>query len=118
MWVFEECDNRPGGSILLVRVLVGKVKSVERLQAVLRGTPLREDQEGWNCVSWVKEALESLEKDDRALGTSVTKWGVVREGALSYVIRKKAEHRFDSEGEFDISLVPTWSLLDDKEVVS
>jgi hypothetical protein len=43
------------------------------LQSVLRRVPIIEETPGWNCVAWVEEALQQLERDGKALGTSVLK---------------------------------------------
>jgi hypothetical protein len=50
-------------------------------------------QPGWNCVFWVKEALEMLKADPKALGTSVVEWEKVRSEAMGYCQRKKDQHR-------------------------
>ncbi|KAJ5720913.1 uncharacterized protein N7483_008847 [Penicillium malachiteum] len=70
-WSFEErdCPLAPT-SMLLVRVMVGKVAEGNRLVEILRNAPIREGQPGWNCVFWVKEALETLQVDPKALGTT------------------------------------------------
>jgi hypothetical protein len=39
---------------------------------------------GWNCVGWVKDALELLKADPRALVTSVIEWEIVRDAAMAY----------------------------------
>ncbi|KAJ5189668.1 hypothetical protein N7491_008287 [Penicillium cf. griseofulvum] len=49
----------------------------------------------WNCVFWVKEALEVIKVDPKALGTSVVGWERVRNEAMAYCQRKKDQHRFD-----------------------
>lgn len=71
-WFFEEreCPLAPT-SMLLVRIIVRKVADGNRLVEILRNTPIRQGQPGWNCVLWVKEALEMLKVDPKALGTSV-----------------------------------------------
>ncbi|ETS83079.1 hypothetical protein PFICI_04955 [Pestalotiopsis fici W106-1] len=104
-------------SMILVRILVGKVKNREWLESILRSIPIREDQTGWNCVSWVQEAVESLAVDNRALGTAVTDWETVRDTLLWYVQQKAAEHRFDGKAEpdsFDRLKVATYDLVDAK----
>ena len=60
--------------MLLIRIVVGKVVDGNRLVEILRNTPIRQGQPGWNCVLWVKEALEMLKVDTKALGTSVVEW--------------------------------------------
>jgi hypothetical protein len=117
-WYFEERDvSLLATSMLLVRVMIGKVESKDRLVSTLRKVPIRQEQAGWNCVGWVKEALEALNADGRALGTSVTEWQAVRNGAMWYVQKKKDEHRFDGQGSFDMRLAATYDLLDGKETV-
>lgn len=57
--------------------------------SVLRGTPTRQGDPSWNCAWWVKEALEGLKADGRALGSCVIEWDRVRDGAMTYCQRKK-----------------------------
>ncbi|EPE31260.1 hypothetical protein GLAREA_12563 [Glarea lozoyensis ATCC 20868] len=50
-WYFEERDiGVVATSMLLVRILVGKVEKMERIQALLRTVPIRSSEPGWNCV--------------------------------------------------------------------
>lgn len=118
-WFFEERESLLAPtSMLLVRVLVGKVVDGDRLVGILRNTPLRQGQPGWNCVAWVKEALETLKDDGKALGTKVLQWEIVRNEAMSYCQRKKDQHRFDGQGNFDIKKAPTYDLIQRKEVIA
>lgn len=73
---------------------------------------------GWNCVSWIQDALASAAQDGKALGTCQTDWMVVRDTVVWYVAKKAADHRFDGEGEFDIGKVPTWDAIEGKELVA
>lgn len=70
--------------MLLVRVMVGNVEDGNRLVEILRGTPTPQGQAGWNCVSWVKDTLERVKVDGRALGTSVIEWETVRRESMGY----------------------------------
>jgi hypothetical protein len=82
-WYFEEREcPLISTSMLLVRAMVGKVTDGNRLVEILRNTPIRQGQPGWNRVSWVKEALETLDADSKALGTRVTEWEKVRSEAM------------------------------------
>lgn len=118
LWEFEERDiSMAQTAMVLVRVVVGKVANVTRLVSTIRSTPLNGDQPGWNCVEWVKDALEALKKDGRALGTSNTDWSAVRDTAMHYVEGKKAQHRFDGKGNFDMSKVATWDMLEGMELI-
>jgi len=66
---------------------------------------------------WIKEALEGLKVDGKALGTSVTEWNQVRDGAMTYCQRKKDQHRFDGQGNFNMNKTPTYDLMDDRETI-
>ncbi|OQE85797.1 hypothetical protein PENNAL_c0023G00891 [Penicillium nalgiovense] len=100
-WHFEELEcSLTATSMLLVRIMVGK------------GRP------GWNCVAWVKEALETLQADNKALGTSMLEWSIVRNVAIAYCQRKKDQHRFDGQGNFDMRKAPTYDLLQQKETIA
>ena len=114
-WVFEEKES---SLMVLVRVMIAKVNNRDRLISILRNVPIRPHVLGWNCVEWVKEALELLEKDGKALGNSVTEWRTVRNAAMDYCQRKKDEHRFDGKAQFDMITVPTYDLLEKRETVA
>jgi hypothetical protein len=89
-WFFEEREiPLAPTSMLLVRIMVGKVADGNRLVDILRKTPIRQGQPGWNCVLWVKEALQALKASGKALGTNVVEWEWVRNEAMSYCQQKK-----------------------------
>lgn len=56
------------GNIVGLRVVVGKVKNLDQLKSILASIPLRLEISEWNCVEWVKEALQTVEQDGKALG--------------------------------------------------
>ncbi|CAM6005536.1 unnamed protein product [Sphagnum balticum] len=64
----------------------------------------------------VREALEVLWADGKALGTAVTEWARVRDIAMGYC-QKKDEHRFDAKGDFDITKTATYDLIDERETI-
>lgn len=112
VWEYEEREIYRATSImLLARVIVAKVTNVERLQAALRSVPVVQGDESWNCVSWVKNALEAVKVDGKAVGTSNLDWEVVRRTAKEYVQGKKDAHRYDGLGNFDMTRAPTYDLL-------
>lgn len=118
-WVFERVSITMAPTMmLLIRVLIAKVASKKRLESVLDSTAIKGGQPGWNCVWWVREALEGLSRDGRALGASVTSWESVRNTAMRYVEAKKAQHRFDGKGGHDMTQAATWDLLEDKELIA
>ncbi|KAM4054575.1 hypothetical protein HRG_005411 [Hirsutella rhossiliensis] len=79
-------------------------------------TPLRPDQEGWNCVGWIKEALQAAIGDGRALGTCARDWESVRDTVMWYVEAKKAAHRFDGTVPYDPTKAATWDMLESAEL--
>lgn len=42
------------------RIMLAKIEQADRLRQVLRQIPIRQGEEGWNCVLWVKDALDNL----------------------------------------------------------
>lgn len=119
-WQYEDLEvSLAQTSMLLVRVVVAKVKSRSRIQSIFEGTPLRPEVDGWNCVEWVKEALEAALKDGAALGTSANGWKSVRDKAMWYIEKKKAAHRFDGEVQSGPAKPPpTWDMLEGKELIA
>ncbi len=69
--------------------MIGKVADKARLVNVLHNTPIRQGQLGWNCVIWVKEVLEGLKADGKAMGIIFLEWESVRNEAMGYCQRKK-----------------------------
>ncbi|KAF1835331.1 hypothetical protein BDW02DRAFT_496044, partial [Decorospora gaudefroyi] len=99
------------------RVMTAKIEKKDRLGAILCSTLIRQGVQGWNCVSWVQEALQSLEADRKSSGTGVTEWKKVRDAAMEYCQRKKDEHRFDGQGNYDRGKAPTFDLLAGQETI-
>jgi hypothetical protein len=117
-WTFEErITSMMPTQMILVRVMVAKVEHAERLAQLLRQVPIRQGQEGWNCVSWVKEALSDLQKSKKILGTSVMEWQAIRDAAMQFCQLKKDTHRFDGKGNFDTPQVATFDLIQKKETI-
>lgn len=121
-WEFQErTTSKEATRMILVRIRVGKVASMERLSSVLRSTKIKATEPGWNCVAWVREALEGLKDDGKALGTSKIDWVSIRDTAMRYVEQEKSQHRFDgtaSSEDFSRTKVATWDCLEGKEVVA
>ena len=103
-------------SMVLVRVRIGKAKNCAKLHAILVSVPLRPEVEGWNCVAWVQEAVETTLADKGTLDTlDGLTWQAIRDAAMWYVEQKKAAHPFDGQGRFDMNKVATWDLLKNVE---
>lgn len=116
VWRYEKKDifmaptNR-----LLVRILVGKVKNHDQLETVFESTPLRAHIDGWNCVEWLKEALESAGREGKALGTAITSWQSVRDTAMWYIDFKHKAGRFGEH--YNTEEAPTWDMLGGSEII-
>ncbi|KAH7012751.1 uncharacterized protein B0I36DRAFT_206273, partial [Microdochium trichocladiopsis] len=117
-WHYEEVTtSMTATSMLLVRIVVGKVKSTSRLRSIFQQIPVRPEVEGWNCVGWVREALHTTTQDSRALSKAAGTWDLVRDTAMWYVESKKTANRFDGTYDYDPTQVATWDMLSEKELM-
>jgi len=118
-WIYEEKDvPLVATNMLLIRVVVGKVTNMEQLVMILRDVPIIQGDRAWNCVTWVKNALEALQSDKKALGTRRIEWIPVRDAAMKYCGDKKNEHRFDGSRGFNMSDVATYDFLEGRETIA
>ncbi|POR35771.1 Uncharacterized protein TPAR_04048 [Tolypocladium paradoxum] len=118
VWTYEEkpIPLQPT-QMLLVRVVIGKIKDQHRVRATFERTPIRSEVPGWNCVAWAEEAFRELLRDRKALDKAVDNWDLVRDTAMWYVEQKKADHRFDGQGQYDQSRAATWDMLLGEELI-
>jgi hypothetical protein len=117
-WEFEEAPTTMlPARMIMVRILIAKIESRHRLAQILRQIPIRQGQQGWNRVGWIKEALSELQMSTRVIGTSVVEWKAVRNAAMSCCQKKKDQHRFNGKGSFDTSRVPTFDLIQGTETI-
>ncbi|KAK5168146.1 uncharacterized protein LTR77_006714 [Saxophila tyrrhenica] len=116
--VLEERESSliPAGQVL-IRVVVAKIQDRERLPGILRTAPVTQDDSSWNCISWVREALATVQKDGEAVGTSKLDWQEVRDAAMGYCQEKIDAHRFDGKGQYDMMKTATYDLLERKKIV-
>jgi hypothetical protein len=117
-WVYEELELRNVRTTdnLLVRVLIGKVADLERLENVFRSVPVVQNDPNWRCRTWTRHAVEALAADGKAMGTSVLDWQKIEDTAKWYAGEKADAGRFR-----DADLIrmpkPTWDMLKNKETV-
>lgn len=116
-WVYErrETSMMPT-NMLLLRMVVAKVTDWARLEQVLAAVALVQNDSSWNCRLWVRDALAALEADGHSLGTKRVGWDDVEQQLRQYAQNKIAQHRFDGQADWDMSKVPTYDLLEGKEV--
>ncbi|KAJ2975151.1 hypothetical protein NUW58_g8439 [Xylaria curta] len=117
-WMFEErlvkaCPSH----MLLTRVVIGEIEDSSHLQDILKSIPAHQDIPGWNSVEWVKQAIEMVLLDGKALGASAGHWVAIRDTVMSYINIKKATNRFNGKGDFDMSKVATYDMLEGKEEI-
>jgi hypothetical protein len=118
LWHYEALDiPLVQTSMLLVRVMVGKVLDGPRLASVLEKVPLVQQDPRWTCRIWVRDAIAALEADGKCLGTRMTDWQKLEEASKAYVARKRQQKRYDGSGTWQPGAVPTYDLLEEKEVV-
>ncbi|KAF1734793.1 hypothetical protein CRV24_003712 [Beauveria bassiana] len=101
---------------LLVRILVAKIKSTDKLMNLLADIPIRSNTHDWNCVAWVQEGFDVAVCHDGVLGRAAPNWQSVRDTAMWYIEKKSSEGRFDTS--FDQLRVPTWDALKKMETIN
>lgn len=116
-WRFERVEaSLQATSMILVRITVAKIIKPEEVEMILRAIPIVQNNPDWDCITWVKDALTALDQSG-CFGTRQSEWTVVKQAAIEYVTRKVTEHRFDGKIKVDTEKVPTYDLIDRKEVV-
>jgi hypothetical protein len=127
IWRYEKKPINTGNTLfLLARLYIGKVASMPRFEEILDSVPVRGNSsqpgyvEGWNCIAWVEEALQMLEKDGEAMSKgSVLDWEKVRQLAMWYITKKVEEGRWKSPLPQKLKdVVPTWDATKGKEITA
>ena len=83
-------------------VTIGKVLvSCDQIKQILLTVPIYQLEEGdignrFDCVQWVRLALERLWKERAVSGYQCQDWADVKASSLEYVHSKKAEGRFQT----------------------
>jgi len=117
-WEYEELDiTTLATRMILVRIMVAKILNWPKLEEVVRAVPIVQNDKSWTCRIWVRNAMASLAAEAGVLGRSVTDWPTIESSAKQYARKKKDQHRFDGEGDWDMSKVPTWDLIENKETI-
>ncbi|KAL1960641.1 hypothetical protein VTO42DRAFT_7220 [Malbranchea cinnamomea] len=116
-WEYEELEIPTAPTrMILVRLAVAKVVHEEQMAKILRAVPVVQNNPNWTCRIWVKEALAALVANGHVLGTAVTDWTTIENTAKQYARQKKDQHRFDGKAEWDTSKVPTFDMMENKEL--
>lgn len=113
--MFEERPTSMGPtSMILVRVLVGKIADLSALAETLKGVPVDNSDPSWNCVEWIRTAVEAIARNSALMGTSNLDWETIRTTAMAYCKQKTDQGRFSTSG---LRKVPTYDLLERKETI-
>jgi hypothetical protein len=73
-WIYEEIHvSSRGTPKLLSQTYIGDVVETERLFEILRDAPVKQEM-GWNCVSWVRGAMEMVWADEVLEGGKRDAW--------------------------------------------
>lgn len=102
---------------LLARIIIAKVEDEKRLVEIFRGTPVVQNDPSWRCRTWLSGVLSSLEKDDKAVGTSQLDWAKIEVLAREYVAKKTRAGRY-LKAEDALLPKPTWDMLEGKETIA
>ncbi|KAF5691720.1 hypothetical protein FCIRC_298 [Fusarium circinatum] len=117
-WHFEEIDiSTDAPSMILTRVVISKVKDLDRLCLRFRRTPIQQEVKTWNWVDWIEAAFDEIAQDYDNLETCVTKWENLRDTVMRYIELKTLAHRFDGTRAYDFTKVPTWDMLRGAEII-
>ena len=100
---------------LLVRITIAKIENLAGLERTLRRVPVAQYR-GFTCRAWVADAVKDLDQD-ASLGTKCTDNGnAIQDFATRYVRRKRDAGRWRTQGEWNMALPATFSLIEDKEI--
>lgn len=101
---------------LLARIIVGHIKDRAKLFHILNRIPVVQEDPNFNCVVWVQRALSAVQQDGECV-TPELDWEKIRDAALTYVRQKKEQGRYNGMGKFNMDLVATFDMLEQKETI-
>jgi hypothetical protein len=93
-WIYEEIHvSARGTPKLLTQTYIGDVIEQERLLEILRDAPVKQEK-GWNCVSWVRRAMEMIWAEGILEGGRQDRWEALKlealKGADADIVRREA----------------------------
>ena len=120
-WRYETIDipSFTSDPALLVLITIGKILVPrERISEILSGVPIYQVEDGdlgkgFDCVEWVRLAVERLWEDRAVSRCQERGWEEVKGEAIAFVERKKADGRFEAGWAGDRS-VPVLDLVERK----
>ena len=105
--------------MVLVRVAVAKIIDYDRMEQVIRQTPVIQNNPDWRCQAWVRNALRCLAADGPILGTATLDWSTIEATARRYAQQKEDQgrSRLGTIGPWNPKRVPTWDLIENQETI-
>jgi hypothetical protein len=85
-WLYEEIHvDARGTPKLLTKTLIGDINDWDGFFEILRDVPLDQEMIGWNCLTWIRDALRALGQDAAVVSgrSGVGSWSRLRRVALA-----------------------------------
>lgn len=85
-WLYEEIHvDARGTPKLLAKALIGDINDWDGLFEILRDVPIDQETTGWNCLSWIRDALRAVGEGERVVSgrSGVHSWSALRRLALA-----------------------------------
>lgn len=118
IWAYESLEiPLAQTSMLLGRIMIAKITDKAQIRSTLAAVRAIQDDPSWTCRIWVKDAITALEADGKSLGTRITKWTTIEQNANNYIRQKRQQRRYDGSGSWVSGTVPTFDLLENREIV-
>ncbi|KOS21900.1 hypothetical protein ESCO_001639 [Escovopsis weberi] len=114
-WYYAHSHEDEGR--ILVRILIGKVRDLDRLQDAL-GRVRPSNVQHYCSVDWVQHAVAAVMNDRKTLSSCVADWRLIRDTAMQYVAAKRDARRLDFRGMLSTGRPATWDLLKNTELVA
>jgi hypothetical protein len=95
-WYFEEVHVlAKGTSKLLTSIPIGEIVDMDNLLEILRDIPIRQEDVEWNCVTWIRQALDDLSHDSSAIKLEAIgrDWPKLRDSVMEAAAQKAAQYQ-------------------------
>ncbi|KIV97673.1 hypothetical protein PV10_01389 [Exophiala mesophila] len=117
----QDVPTHPSAQAGLVRIAIAKVTNEARLQSILRDIVVPQEDVGFNCLTWVRDAFVRLHQDRKSIRTYLddTDWPAVETCARKYCKRKKDVGRFQEDrrrpGTWNPEKISTFNFWENRE---
>lgn len=103
----------------LARIRIGKILDEDKVRQIVAEVPVVQRDPNWRCRQWVIDAIRALAASSGVVGRSVDlgNWQAIEDTAKRYANEKIEAGRFRMEGDWDMSLIPTFDMMTGKELI-